>query len=243
MGLASCRVVLNHRRARKTGPLAQLCVAECRVHDVCFTLYPASLTPYLRTALVVAGAGEREAGPGDASSALLGQSPFRAAAEAATEEQWQDRDAGHSGLSGELRAASPWRRSRMRQLSRLEEWVGLSATLLPEEQMARAEVLGVETVLLRERASRPASSATVQQRGAAVCEVVSALGRSDCQLERLMWAGHLAGLWSAPWFWDARSQSYRPCRFRASGVMPRDGERVAVERPTTLPGPSGSAIV
>jgi hypothetical protein len=223
--------------------MAELSVAECLIHGVCFTLYPASLAPYLRTALVAPGSGEEAGSFLRASSPPLDKSPFRAAAGAATGQQWQDRDAGHSGLSGELRPAFPWRRSRMRQLSRLEEWLGLSATVSPEEQMARAEVLGVETVRLRELAGRSASSASVQQRGEAVCEVVSALGRSGCQLERLMWAGHQAGLWAAPWFWDERSQSYRPCRFRASGVTPSEGDRLAVKRPTTLSGSSGSAIV
>ncbi len=44
----SCRLFLDHRRSRKTGPCFPLTVLRCRTHETAFTLYPPGYTPWGR---------------------------------------------------------------------------------------------------------------------------------------------------------------------------------------------------
>lgn len=42
----------HHRRARKTGPVHQLYMVECRALGAVFTLYPPGYAPYRRQAVL-----------------------------------------------------------------------------------------------------------------------------------------------------------------------------------------------
>ncbi len=43
-----CRLFLDHRRSRKTGPCFPLSVMRCRTHEIALTLYPPGHTPWGR---------------------------------------------------------------------------------------------------------------------------------------------------------------------------------------------------
>ena len=45
---SSCRVVVKCYRVRKTIPVCNLLVAECKEHGICYTVYPPGYTPYSR---------------------------------------------------------------------------------------------------------------------------------------------------------------------------------------------------
>lgn len=239
-GGTACRLVVNHWRERPTLELGQLLVLECRVHGVCFTVYPMTLAPYQRAPTLAATPDGRET----CSSAEEGDRPrlqgtlFEAVEEARDGEKWYSREPGNrKNVKAPQLGPLRWRGSRLRHLERAESWLGMSLELDDAARVERATVLGVEAVQLKQ-ASRAASLGTLAHRGGAVCEILEAMPRSapstpGCRLERLLWAGHQAGLWGRPWIWETRAAGWRPAMFQAGRPDRRRRASTASQPPTS----------
>jgi hypothetical protein len=232
---------VNHWRERPTLELGQLLVLECRVHDVCFTVYPMTLAPYRQAPTLAAtpdGRETRSSAEGGDRSCLQG-TLFEAAEEARDGEKWYSREPGNrQNVQAPQLGPLRWRGSQLRQLERAESWLGVSPELDDAARVERATVLGVEAVQLKE-ASRAASLGILAQRGGAVCDILEAMastaaGVPGCRLERLLWAGHQAGLWGRPWIWETPAVGWRPAMFQTSGPDRRTPASTASQPPTSL---------
>lgn len=236
-----CRLVVNHWRERATLGVGRLLVLECRTHGVSFTVYPRTVAPYQRAPTLAATPDGHETAP----SAEGGESPglqgtlFEAAEEAREGGKWHSREpASRKEVDAPEPGVLRWRASRLRQLERAEDLLGLSAELDDTARVERASVLGVEAVQLKQ-VSATASQGTLGQRGGAVCELLEAMPRSassapGCRLERLLWAGYQAGLWGRPWIWETSAAGWRPALFPAGGPGLPTQSRTAPQPPTSM---------
>jgi hypothetical protein len=233
---------VNHWRERPTLELGQVLVLECRVHGVCFTVYPMTLAPYQRAPTLAATPDGREApaSPAEGSDhSRLQGTLFEAAEEARNAAKWYSREPGNRK---NVKAPEPgplrWRGSRLRQLERAESLLGLSLDLDDGARVERAAVLGVEALSLKQ-SSRAASHGTLRERGRAVGAILEAMtptaaGVPGCRLERLLWAGHQAGLWGRPWIWETPARGWRAPLFREAGPGRQTQSRSATPSPTSL---------
>lgn len=226
----ACRLVVNHWRVRPTLSLGQLLVLQCRVHRGAFTLYPCNLAPYLRSPILMATPdGQEPVSVGESKQSALQGTMFAAAQEARESQRWYSRDSGQGLLA--------WRGSRLRQLQRAVSWLGLGAELDDAERVERAAILGVEALQLKEAAQR-ALAGSVAEQGMAVCAILETMAQAGsesmaCRLERLLWAGHHAGLWGRPWLWETAMRGWRKPLFRSGGTARPGACPAGLEPPTT----------
>jgi len=87
-------------------------------------------------------------------------------------------------------------------------------------QETQAAVLGVPTLLLREQVAAIAAAPGYRSRGYAVLAVLARVLTGPSPLERVLAAGHLAGLWGAPHLWEPSIGRLRPLLFRGDGRRP-----------------------
>lgn len=181
-----CRIEVNHRRHRVTGPKHPLLVVSCLDHGHAFTVYPPGHVPYGRVAVAPVS---REGGMlPDAEGEHWQGTVFEAAADASEGIRW----------SSESPADDPRRRrTQGRHLSVAEELLGLATDLSDEQRAIVAEYLRVPTMLLREAALEPGSSWT--ERGGAIAAVLAELELTSSLPERLLAAGSCVRRWPVPW--------------------------------------------
>lgn len=200
-----CRVWVDHRRERKTGPLFALTVARCGPHDRSFTLYPPGHVPYGRIAIApvsVDGAlvkdapsEERPAGEGPVALPSFSGTVFGAAIDAAAGLAWPRQHPARP---------AHWR-TQGRRLVRGARLIGIAPTTADNEgrhreQMARH--LGVPTLVLIEQARQWTRARGYRERGAAIASVLAEMEASRRVSDRLMCAGTLGGLWGQPSRWS-----------------------------------------
>ena len=210
-----CRVAVNHRRPRSTGPCIPLTVARCAVHEKAFTLYPPGHVPYGREALTptteggqwISAAPEPEDDDGLPPSVVSFRGTyFDAALDAAQ---------GHIGRREDSAGSSElWWSTQGRRLDRGLSLLGLSADLAVDERHAVAELLAVDTLMLTEQARQHEAQPGYRQRGQAICAVLAALRPEAWLCDRLAECGHRRGLWGAPWRWDPRAGTLRRQPYR-----------------------------
>lgn len=219
-----CRIWLQHRRSRQTGPEFPLVVVECRTHRVAFTLYPPGHVPYGRVAMA----------PVDAAGRLL-KAP-EAVDEAVEDGTFDIADDDHGGrhpsplawaatLFGAARDAAdglPWPRCNSigpgswRTQGR---WLVLGATILGltaslgegGSAAANTDLLGVSELSRRDAAEAFAAAPGYRARGRAVAMPLVDLERAGpLLLDWLLVAGFMARCWGAPSRYDPRSGQIRP---------------------------------
>lgn len=191
-----CVICLDHLRERSTGPCFALTVLRCVTHHFAFTLYPPGHVPYGRVAVVpVVG------------TATL----FEAAADAAQGKAWARECPGGS---------SKWWGTQGRHVAAAARLCGTSPALNAAAQQAQAAALRVEMLLLVEQARAIAADPGYRSRGQAVGAVVARILAGPCVLERILAAGHLAGLWGLPLLWEPRTRRLRSLSFRGDGTHP-----------------------
>lgn len=201
-----CRLWIDHRRERKTGPEFPLTVLRCGGHDrYAFTLYPPGHVPYgrQRIAPVAADGGVvRGEGEGGGGVDAFGSTPFAAALDAANGRTWSRDERG------------PWWSVQGRWLARLMRWVGVAIDIHVELRAQLAATLGVAQLLLFDQSRRIAAVPGYRSRGQAVVAVLAALRRDASVYDRLAVAGHEAGLWGQPVRWDPDTARLRVLPFR-----------------------------
>lgn len=203
-----CLVRVDHLRPRKTGPCFPLTVACCDTHEVAFTLYPPGFVPYGRAPIApVTHDGAQ----------ILGDPPRIV---------WRD-----TLLAAALDASRgrPWRRvvrggsetwsTQVRRITWSIALLGLGP-LSDDDRHRHALALGVDTLDLLDGARAIAATPGYRSRGGAVKLLLDRVAGARL-LERLLIAGHLAGLWGPPLVWDVGSRTLRRLTSR-SGPAPPD---------------------
>ena len=204
-----CHLGIHGFRYRSTGPKHPLQIMRCLTHGVFFTLYPIGYEPYARVRLVpVDGLGQPLAGTPEPEAA------DSAAAENRCDERWRS-----SRFEAVLDAADPavglWfpegsertpsQRTQRRWIARIQEILGLGASLSSalSEQIAR--VLGVPGYDHQQARSQVSSAGTLRERACAILHLVALMTLDDEIFARFLGAGSLSGFWKAGLIWDVRS--------------------------------------
>ena len=184
-----CRPAKHGWRARTTGPCFPLRVMHCKTHRRYFTLYPAGHIPYGRKAIApVASDGTELREEGEVAGAYS-ETVFGAAYDASQGTVWP-RESG-----GPEKRCWP---SMCRRLSAAVLWLGVSPELDEKQQEKRAADLDVDLLPLLEGAKAVGAAPGYRSRGAAVVKVLEELREGLPLLERLLRAGHAAGLFGEP---------------------------------------------
>lgn len=202
VGPAPCRIGKKCDRRRKTGPCFPVCVLCCRTHTVYFTVYPLGHVPHGRVAVaVVAPDGSQ---PLDDEGAVAPTAvPPVSVEDSLLEAAWE---ASHGRIwAREYEAAdaqSQWLGSQRRHVDLAARLTGVALDVGQSAQIRRAESLGVDTLRLREGQALIRKRPGLRGHGEAVVHVLKAvLASSRSLVDRLLVAGHLAGLWGSPFRW------------------------------------------
>jgi len=167
-----CQVAEHSYRDRRLGPGHPLVVVRCLTHGRFFTIYPPGFVPYSRQALPTTAA-EVETAPA-----------LRAVRDAAAETTQRWPDYGDEERPG-------WASTQWRHLVHLGTWLGLLGPELLGQQVAAALDLPLH---VHGAARKDYQTGGYRQWGQAILRVLRAVGRRGALWERLLRAGHVAGL-------------------------------------------------
>ena len=214
----SCRVRINHYRKRRTGPRHRLTVVRCLTHRQGFTLYPPGHVPHGREPVVCVapdGSGldrgeERE--PQNVHSHFEG-TYFEAALDGAAGKYWDPRVP---------QQRDQWWATQRRRISRALDWLGIAPGTDGDVRELICAALEVDQLLLEVTAKGVADFPGYRGQSQAVRDVLDAVCKGPCILDRLLFAGHLAGLWGRPLRWDASAQVLRSPPFQRPGTPAAD---------------------
>ncbi|MEN8183902.1 MAG: hypothetical protein ABFS46_15355 [Myxococcota bacterium] len=175
-------------------------------------MYPPGHYPYGQVALVRVAPDGSRVGDATATDTL-----FEAALDAAEGRSWERSVPGWKDADPDPALEVPgWRSTQQRRLKVAVRNLGLDSGIATQHRIAMA--LYVDTLVLRDAASRIRACPGDRARGQAVQAVLEARP-AEHRLVRLLIAGHLAGLWGRPWWW--RRGVLRPLGpFRSSGTPP-----------------------
>lgn len=183
---------------------------SCKGHKTFFTIYPAGFAPYQRFAVAETEYGSSSLSKnseGDPESlGAFTDTLFGAAIDAADGKPW---------LRGWVEGPRKWWETQRRSLVKALDILGL-LRVVQAACLEVAEILGVALLLILEVRSLINTRPGYRSRGDAVVSVLRAMvrDRGSPVVERLLLAGHLAGLWGAPLWWDADSGIIREVPFR-----------------------------
>jgi len=204
-----CKLNVNHRRERSSGPCFPLTVLRCRPHKRSFTLYPPGHVPYGRIAIAPVAP---DASPirGKEQAERYGGTLFEASLDACERKPWHRE---HDG------STERWWGTQLRRLALAAQLLALAPGVASRRREEVAEIVGVDLLLLREQAEKMRHAQGYQQRGAAVRQVLDAMPQGSFLPERLLECGYLAGRWGAPYRWLPQSATLRRQAFRAAGTQ------------------------
>lgn len=205
-----CRIGVDHRRERKTGPCFPVVVLTCHTHRRGFTLYPLGHVPYGRVAIApVAADGEPVwcATSGGERRLAWRTTLFQAAVDAAAGHAWARENAVHGAL---------WE-TQLDHLETAAALLGLGPRPEPRLGEMLAARLAVPRLALLEATRDFERASGFEDRGLAVCAVLARLPPGPCIASRLLACGALVGRWGRVTRWDpgrsgARSVVFLPQR-------------------------------
>ena len=201
-----CRLGVDHRRERTTGPGFALTVAGCHTHRCRFTLYPPGHVPYGRQALAPCAP---DGAPIQASEEepleVFRDTLFEAALDAEQGQPWQRQGDGPTHR---------WWPSQHRQLALASRVLGLDPHLSASHREQVAELLALDLVVLHEQAATLHPNAGYRARGEALVHILQALPASRLLPERLLECAALAGVCGPPHRWLPESATLRRYPFR-----------------------------
>src|SRR5690606_25099662 len=102
-----------------------------------------------------------------------------------------------------------------RWLARLMRWVGVAVDLEDALRAQLAATLGVAHLLLLDQVRQVLAAPGYRRRGHAVVSVLMVLRHDASLADRLVVAGHQAGLWGRPLRWDPDAGQLRALPFRS----------------------------
>lgn len=147
-------------------------VVRCLTHGRFYTIYPPGFVPY-----------GRQAWPTTAAEVATAPA-LRAIRDAADEDTARWPDYGDEERPG-------WASTQWRHLVRLGIWLGLRGVELLGQQVATALSLPLH---VHAAARQDYQAGGYRQRGQAILRVLRAVGRRGALWQRLLGAGHVAGL-------------------------------------------------
>jgi len=115
-----------------------------------------------------------------------------------------------------------WWATQRRRLTRALDWLGIAPGTDGEVRELICAALGVDQLLVEVAAKQVEDFPDYRGQSRAVRDVLEALCQGPCILERLLFAGHLAGLWGRLLRWDASAQVLRSPPFQRPGTPPAD---------------------
>jgi hypothetical protein len=191
-----CRICVDHRRERKTGPQFAIAVLSCSTHGVRFSLYPSGHVPYGRERVApVTPAGDlivaSPAGGSDKPITQWTNTRFEAVADAAASNHWP---------RGAPVPRHATQQSRVTDASRLFTVDGGAGAV--DAEVSRS--LGVAHLLLRDVADFIAT-ADVQGRAQQLKSLLDQSVAGPRALERVLALGARAGLIGRPYLWGLAS--------------------------------------
>ena len=219
-----CRVGINHYRKRKTGPGYRLTVAHCSTHQRGFTLYPPGHVPYGRDPVACVAPDGSESGRGDergqqAVDRLFEGTYFQAALDGAEGIYWNP-----YAFNG----GDQWWATQRRRLSRALDWLGIAPGTESDVRELICAALEEDQLLVEVAVKQAEDFPGYRGQSRAVRDVLEAVCQGPCILDRLLFAGHLAGLWGRPLRWDASAQVLRSPPFQRPGTPPVDRFSVSI---------------
>ena len=183
----------------------------CKAHGTFFTIYPSGFAPYQRLAVADTEYGSSELSKNsEANQDSLGafkDSLFGAAIDAADGKPW---------LRVWVDGHRKWWETQRRHIVKTMALVGLELILMQPACSEVAEILDIALLLILEKRNQIKTRPGYRSCGDAVVWVLRAMlrVRGSPVVERLLLAGHKAGLWGAPLWWDAASGIIREVPFR-----------------------------
>jgi hypothetical protein len=128
---------------------------------------------------------------------------FDAALDAEAGKAWPRED------PGVIDDAGRWWGVMRRRLEILVLWLGLAPHLDPSRREERARALDLDLLVLIDAARLLEGRPGYREGGAAVTALLREIETGPRLLERLLIAGHFAGLWGQPRLWDSRGETLR----------------------------------
>ena len=187
----SCGLNIKDWRERKTGPCHPLAIVTCKIHKVCFTLYPPGHVPYGRTPLAELATNGAPAEKGRDPPFL--HTYFDAALDAAVGIAWPK-----CSLEG---SHSPRFITQCRHLDRCCSLFGLSQEAGGNKREKVAEQLGIGGLMLEEARWKLLAGGFLAS-GQAICQVLAELRETEPTFQRLATCGHYAAIWPEIQRWD-----------------------------------------
>jgi hypothetical protein len=191
-----CRIGVDHRRPRKTGPEFPLDVLACATHDSRFTLYPLGHVPYGRERVApvtpsgdaVVTASPKSGTESEAAVAGWANTRFTAVADAATGKLWPRCGPGARRLTQE---------SRVDDVSRLLTVNGGAAAV--EAEVSR--LTGVAHLVLRDAADALRQAEATVSQAKQLLPLLGKCAEGPGGLQRVLALGARAGLWGPVHLW------------------------------------------
>jgi len=202
-----CRIEEYYWRPRITGPKHAILVIRCAVHKKPFTIYPSGFGPYQRLPMAntAYGTNHLENNPGEHTLEAFQDTQFQAAVDAsegkAWPREWRDKP-------------RKWWETQRRRIANMLVLLGLDPEMEEAKSIQVSQLLNVEHMLVLEKKRAIEDKPGYRCRGLGVASVLKALVKSGNPVERLLLAGHQAGLWGMPLWWDADSRIIRKIPFR-----------------------------
>jgi hypothetical protein len=212
----NCEIVIHSWRSRKTGPCFELAIIHCKTHGGYTTLYPPGYGKYLRLPLVQVSPSGQPIHSDEDEDRLHCEfqgTKFEAALDAAEGKAW-DRDV--------YSTSGYWWQTQCRYLDECCRLLGLH----PEQKEQRlreklAHIIGIPLFILEQERSKIVSKPGYRSRGCGIVRVLDKL-QNLCIVERLAFAGYLAGLWGCPYWLAGSSRQLTPAPFQGPGTHFKD---------------------
>ena len=205
-------------------------VPRCRVHGRAFTVYPPGHTPYGRLPLlkialdgteIASEVPEPIPAATDGPAAPLTQSP-----DATRLGDVRRASLGQAGARFADGGSDFWWGTQSRHIAFSLALLGVLPELDSDARFAHSKALEVPLQLLKDGAYCIACAPSYRSRGQAAIAVFDAMNEPNLghcaldRLRRLLAAGHLAGKWGPPYWWDRSTRQLRRWAFPAAGTRP-----------------------
>jgi hypothetical protein len=155
-----------------------------------------------------------EENEGEAVSSLFSDTWFQAALDGARGVYWNPYSPDGTNFK--------WWSTQSRRLGKATQWLGVAPDIPEAERELISEALDVDLLFLRTASQGIVTAPGYRSRAKAVCNVLTALVGGPCILERMLLAGHVAGLWGRPLRWDAFAHILRSPPFPIRRSPPAD---------------------
>lgn len=212
-GDVPCQIYIHSSRDRKTGPAHPLVIIYCKTHDIHMTIYPPGFGKYRRQPLVdVSPSGKLLSGPNEKDLPPLicfQETKFEAALDAAAGRSWDRKSYSTSGK---------WWQTQCRHLDECCRLLGIHPG--QNEQKRRetlAHVLDIPQFMLEQEKTNIAANLGYRAKGKGIVAILQNM-TGNCLVERLSLAGHIAGLWGCPFWWQDDIGQLSPVPFQRSGT-------------------------